>query len=276
MKRRSSISKTISIPALGAHSGGLFIGVALLILLFSIALPGQVSGIRMKATDIFAPALSAIVTPVTNLADIVRNVSGIAELQAENAKLQAENIRLKEWYQTALLLQAENASLKDLLNVKIDPQYSTITARVLSDKGSAFAQSLLVAAGESDGVKKGQAVMAAQGLIGRVIETGEHSARILLMSDLNSRVPVLIEDTRQHAILAGIGGQEMHLTRLPEDTALNVNTRVTTSGHGGVYPPGLPVGRITDVGGGIQPFVNFGAITHVRILNHKQGHLIMP
>ncbi len=220
-----------------------------------------------------APVLEVVTLPMQTAALFVRDVSGLAALQSENARLKEENSRLREWHQTALLLEAENKSLRELLHVKLEPQNKYISARILSDAGSTFAQSLLVAAGSTDGVKKGQAVLASNGVIGRVIEVGKSVSRILLISDINSRVPVLVENSRLHAIFAGTNGGEGRLIHLPQDSNVTEGARIVTSGHGGVFPYGLPVGvAYIDENGQpmVKPFVDFKRMVHVRIVDRPE------
>ncbi len=253
-------------------SAYVFIGISCLTLLISIIYPSGVSGFRSGVADTFMPVLSAMNKPFVNAAQAVRNFSGLSDLQAENARLTQENVRLREWYETALLLEAENKSLRDLLNVKIEPEYKAITARILSDSQSSFAKSMLISAGQKDGVQKGQAVMAGNGLIGRIIEVEKTTSRVLLITDLNSRIPVLIEDTRQHAIMAGDNQDNTYLRHLPADSAIKEGARVITSGQGGLLPYGLPIGKIihsqsAGYNVGVAPFAQFDSIVHVRVLN---------
>ncbi|MFP4314543.1 MAG: rod shape-determining protein MreC, partial [Alphaproteobacteria bacterium] len=139
---------------------------SLIFVLFSIVLlflsglnPGVFNTLRNTTSNVFSPVISAVSYPVQEATQFVRSVSGLSSLQAKNAALEKENARLREWYQTALTLQKQNESLKDLLNVKLEPQYQYMTARIIADVGSAFVKSLLVKAGEHDGVQKGQAVI---------------------------------------------------------------------------------------------------------------------
>jgi len=263
----------------GGVSSFVLIGIGFLIFMVSVFSPQSVSGIRMSVSDTFAPILSMVSKPVVQTAEVVRNASGLGDLQAQNIRLKQENMRLKEWYQTALLLEAENKSLRDLLNVKLDPQYKTITARILADTGNAFVKSVLVSAGTNDGVKKGQAVMAGEGLIGRVIEAGETTSRVLLITDINSRVPVLVEDTRQHAILAGHNKEITKLLHLTQDSEVKAGARIITSGHGGLFPHGLIIGKIekdekADIS--VKPFTDFNKIVHVRILDQSSDPNFLP
>ena len=287
MKRRSSLRSQKSFDAqsitallpVGGVSSFALIGIGFLIFLFSIVSPQSVSGIRMSVTDTVAPILNSVAKPIVYASDFVRNASGLGDLQAENIRLKQENIRLKEWYQTALLLEAENKSLRELLNVKLEPHYKTITARTLSDASNAFAKSILISAGSEDGVQKGQAVMAGEGLIGRVIETGEKTSRVLLITDINSRVPVLVEDTRQHAILAGRNENIAELVHLPPDSDINADVRIITSGHGGMFPHGLAIGKVAKGENGetiVMPFAAFDRLVHVRVIDKSADPNLLP
>ncbi|MCC6597609.1 MAG: rod shape-determining protein MreC [Alphaproteobacteria bacterium] len=265
------MSRILSLPLPGiGGASGLLVFLAFCILMLSSLNPGSVEGLRTSITDALAPALNVVAAPLQKTALFVRNVSGLAEMQSENARLLEENAKLREWYQTAMLLEAENKSLHELLNVKVEQRSSAITARILSDSSSTFARSLLVSAGTQDGIRKGQAVISGDGLVGRVVEAGERVSRVLLISDMNSRVPVLIENSRQHAIFAGNNGQEGLLVYLPADREVDVGARIVTSGQGGIFPAGLPVGVVSKVDGKrieVQPFADFSRMIYVRVLD---------
>ncbi|MCB1650779.1 MAG: rod shape-determining protein MreC [Alphaproteobacteria bacterium] len=264
------MARVLPVHLVGGGVPVLLIFLACVMLFVSALRPSMVDGVRTGASDILAPALGVIVAPLQGAAMFVRNVSGLTALQAENDRLEKENTRLREWYQAALLLEAENKSLRELLNVKPEPQHKYISARILSDAGKTFVKTILVSAGKEDGVKKGQVVLSGDGVIGRVIEAGEKTARILLITDMNSRVPILIEDSRLHAILSGTNGSRGELLHLPPDSKVNENARVITSGHGGLFPFGLPVGIVrADERGAlyVEPFADFNRLVYVRIVD---------
>lgn len=278
MKRRSlskSLSRISPIPIMG--NGGvfsfIFIIASLGTLVFSAVNPQGIGVVRTGVTDLFAPAIGAINRPIQSAASFVRDVSGLSELQAANLRLEEENARLREWYQTALLLEAENKSLRDLLNVKLDVENRYITARILADGDSTFVKSLLVDAGLNDGVDKGYAIISGEGLVGRTIESGKEVARVLLLTDMNSRVPVLIEDSRLHAILAGSNEMLPMLMHLPPDSEIKDGARIITSGYGGIFPPGLPVGRVEKDKNGtyrVHLFADFDRMTYVRAVKRPE------
>jgi len=251
----------------------IFILAATLLLTVSFVRPGVFGGVRSSVSDILTPALIVLSEPFRQVTAFTNSVTGLSELRAENTQLRAENIRLREWYQTALMLDAENQSLHALLNVKPDPAHRFITARVIADSGNAFVKSAIVAAGEHDGVQKGQAVLSGDGLVGRIIESGRSSARVLLLTDVNSRVPVLLEGSRQKAMLMGTNDDMPALRYLPDDIEVKEGTRIITSGNGGMFMSGLPIGVVAMKDGApyVRPYADISRITHVRIVDFPEN-----
>lgn len=248
----------------------LFFVLALGVLAVSVLRPSALESVRGDVVDRFAPIMSAVSYPFAQASSFIGGVTGMAALRAENMQLSQENARLREWYQAALMLQAENHSLKDLLRVKVEPRHSFITARVIADAGGSYVRSVLVAAGGEDGIAKGQAVLAGEGLVGRVVETGRHAARVLLLTDYNSRVPVTVEGSRQRAILAGNNDDNPVLLYLPPDSNPPDGARIVTSGVGGVFPAGLPVGVVSGLQEGrrtVRLFADAALVMHVRVVS---------
>lgn len=229
-----------------------------------------VDGLRVRVTDAFAPILDAISRPAATAAHFVESLHEIVNLRGENERLRQENAALLQWQQAAQRLDAENRSLRSLLNYKPELAASYITARVVADPGGAFVRTVVVTAGRRDGVRPGQAAVSGRGLMGRVVQAGEWSSRVLLITDLNSRIPVVIEPSRQRAVMGGDNSGTPRLLYLPGDTVPAVGDRVVTSGHGGMFPPGLPVGLVAEVGESairVQPFVDPGRVEHVQLVN---------
>ncbi len=194
-------------------------------------------------------------------------------MQADNKRLNEENGKLREWYQMALLLDSENKSLRKLLNMAPMQEYNHIGARVLSDTNNTYAKSLLVNVGKDQGVKKGAAVLSENGLIGRLVEVGDKTSRVLLITDYNSRVPIVIENTSQHAIMAGTNTSIPHLIHMSQESDMSSGARIITSGYGGIYPHGLPVGRIQRSEKGeyeVILFANLDTLQNVKIMQEKE------
>ena len=111
------------------------------------------------------------------------------------------------------------------------------------------------------------AVINADGFIGRIVEVGRHAARVLLVTDLNSRIPVQLAATGLRALLSGTNGRRMRLTYVLPNVTVSVGALIVTSGHGGVLPRGIPVGRVDSVNRDIilvRPLVNWNRLTFVR------------
>lgn len=248
----------------------LFFLASVLLLAVSFVRPGIFSGLRSAVSDASAPVLFVLGKPFEQASLMFSGVSSLMELRAENEQLRSENERLREWYQAALMLDSENRSLHALLNLKLDSDHRFVSARVVGDSGSAFARSALVLGGEARGVKKGQAVLSGEGVVGRIIETGRYTSRVLLLTDVNSRLPVYMEGSRQKAILAGTNGNNPILKYLPPDTEIQPGTRVLTSGNGGFFMPDLAVGEIRFAKNGglyVHLFADIDRLSHVRIVD---------
>lgn len=241
------------------------------LLAFSLIKPTSVETIRVSIMDIASPVLEVVNAPVRHAADFVKNASGLASLQQQNFALKEENARLMEWYLRARTLETENAELKTLLNVKTPNFKEFATAEILADTGSTFAKSLMIKAGKKDGIAKGTAAISSSGVVGRITEVGEKTARVLLLSDMNSRVPVIIDVDGQplNAMLAGRNDEYPTLLHLPEGQEISDGAHIITSGFGGIYPRGLAVGQARhDASGNLHvvPYMNLNDLTYLQII----------
>jgi len=235
--------------------------------------------VRAVAADAITPILDALSRPAATISEIMDRVHQIAAVDAENAQLRAENERLLNWQHVARQLSAENTQLKSLLNFSPAAAQSFVTGRVIADAGGAFVRSVLVNAGEREGVKKGNVVVTGDGLVGRVVTVGDRSSRILLITDLNSRIPVEIESSREQAVLAGDNTDLPEIVHLADHVTVAVGDRVITSGSAGVFPPGLPVGIVTSVSGSdirVQPFIEWSRLEYVRVVDFGTNGILLP
>jgi rod shape-determining protein MreC len=137
---------------------------------------------------------------------------------------------------------------------------------------------LIVLGGSRAGVAKGQAAVTGAGLAGRVLEVGERSARILLITDINARVPVVAERSRDQAVLAGRNSDLPEILYLSRDSDVKVGDRLVTSGQGGVFPAGLPVGEVISVTGGhvqVRPYVDFSRLENIRLIDYSLPGILL-
>jgi len=165
-------------------------------------------------------------------------------LRSENQQLRLDNEQLRRWQAVALALDAENATLKANLRWIPDPAPSFVTARVVADAGGVYARAVLLSTGPNHGLSKGQIALDERGLVGRVTEIGARSARVLLLTDINSRIPVTLETSRARAILVGTNGPRPRLLHWPEGVSPVEGERVVTSAEANAFPAGLPVGVV--------------------------------
>ena len=238
-----------------------------------------VERIRTAVTDSVTPLLDAVSEPVGTVVDVVEQIREFADLRGENAALRQENERLRSWQAVAQRLEAENLSLREQTRMAPDPSLRYLTARVIGDPGGAFARSVLINAGRRDGVAKGQAAITGVGLAGRVVAVGVRSARILLLSDINSRIPVQVGTARERAILSGDNSSQPKLLYFSADARITPGDQILTSGHGGAFPPGIPVGEVAVAGEDgiqVQPFVDLARIEYLRIANYERVGVLLP
>ena len=227
-------------------------------------------GLRASVADHVAPLLEAVSQPVAAVTNAVRAVTNAVEISRENAALREENARLLQWQEVARRLETENTELRNLTKLQPSNAVQSLSAQVIADSGGAFARNVLVDSGGADGVARGQAALTGDGLVGRVAEVGKRTARVLLLTDLNSHIPVELEDTHQHAVLDGDNSEQPRLVYLPANTEATVGERVVTIGAGGVFPPGLPVGVVASVSGDVirvEPYAELSRLEILRIVD---------
>ena len=200
--------------------------------------------LRMALADTMAPLFSLVAEPVMSAHRTLADAEGLMSLRSENARLRQDNDQLRRWQAVALALDAENATLKANLRWIPDPAPSFVTARVVADAGGVYARAVLLSTGPNHGLTKGQIALDERGLVGRVTEIGARSVRVLLLTDINSRIPVTLESSRARAILVGTNGARPRLLHWPEGVMPVEGERVVTSAEANAFPAGLPVGVV--------------------------------
>jgi rod shape-determining protein MreC len=252
-------------------SACVFLTLSCALLLVNIFAPVQVKHAKHIVSDKAVIVSEKLAGPRESIQTAYSRVQGLWSVQAHNEMLAAENQRLLEWFQTANRLDAENKALRDLLNMKDNDALALRSAKILNDNETPFSRTILVQMGQTDGLEKGQGVLSHEGLLGRVVETGQKTARVLLMKDANSRIPVTVEGSRDRAILAGVNDGDPVLDHLPDQHAIEAGQTVVTSGHGGVFPYGVPVGvtYLNENGQlAVKPFANANRASHVQIVDY--------
>jgi rod shape-determining protein MreC len=169
-----------------------------------------------------------------------------ATMQDELARLGQENLLLKAQMQTFWALQEENRRLRNLLRAVQPLEQDLLLAESIPVKGDARRRMILINRGSRDGVFVGQAVLAAEGLLGQVVHVGPRTAEVLLLTDDTHAIPVRIARTGQRAIARGTGqGERMEVLHLPNNADVREGDLLVTSGLGGTFPAGYPVASVS-------------------------------
>jgi len=234
---------------------------------------------RMALADTLAPIYAAISEPIIGLRDAVAGATGLWDIRADNARLRDENERLRRWQSVALALDAENQRLKANLRWIPDPAPSYVTARVVADAGGVYAKAVLLSVGPNHGIKKGQIALDERGLVGRVTEVGARTARVLLITDMNSRIPVTMENSRAHAILIGTNGPRPRLIYWPEGSMPQEGERIVTSTEASAFPANLPIGTVHFSASNVPEVIPAALLERlevVRIFDYGLGGVVAP
>lgn len=246
----------------------------LIVFSFSLMFLGKadilaVRNARMSASDFLAPIVDLLSSPARGVATMVTGIRTVASLRAENVRLQAENDLLKRWRRRAEILESENRQLRSVTGAVTPESRVPLTARAVTAPGGSFAHTVLISNGLDHGIQAGNPVVTADGLVGLVVDVGSSYARVLMISDINARIPVILSSSSWPGLTIGQNGPFLELAFLPEEATPQVGELVLTSGHGGVLPAGVPVGRvdlIEDDFVRVVPAVNFRNLGYVSVL----------
>lgn len=207
---------------------------------------------------------------------IFQSIQDYVGVAHENEQLKEELKELRQFRNEVLHLRHENTELKHLLQMQEDTPGSPISTRLLMDGGSPFNRSAIVNVGENQGITRGNEVVNEEGLIGRVVEVYPNRSRILLMTDYTFRLPVRILESRVQGIVRGTNGRWLELMLLEKEVDVDANMTVVTSGAGGVFSEGIPVGGTYMENGKmfIVPDVDFSRLGVVSIQRRKMEGIL--
>jgi rod shape-determining protein MreC len=194
------------------------------------------------AVDAAAAAGSIVTAPVRWVQSLTTDAGALVKGASEVERLRAENAELKILRDNARAMAERLDRYEALLKMPPEPFSAGVSARLVGESRGPFARGALANAGSTRGVRPDFVAVSENGLVGRVISVGEASARVLLLTDANSRVPVMGEKTRARAILTGDGSAAPRLILLADPAGIEVGERLVTSGDDGVIPRGIAVG----------------------------------
>lgn len=227
---------------------GLFVVALLLILVHKVDL-GLISGISKGVFYITAPVIHLVTLPAEGLSFAYKKTAEIINVHKENERLKKQNEELFLLKDRMKAVKTENEILKKLLHHFDIPEIKSYTARVIAENGNAFANSLILYLGENASqIKPGYAVVNEAGLVGRIDIVSGNYARAALITDINSKIPVISQKSRDRGILVGGNSPKLKLIFTPLMAELHKGDILVTSGIGGALPPDIPVARIQKAG----------------------------
>jgi rod shape-determining protein MreC len=245
---------------------GLFAIALLLILVHKIDL-GLISGVSKSVMFVTVPVINTLTMPARGLSYGYKQALSVINVYQENKRLIKENDELYLLKDRMKALKAENDLLKKLLHHYDTPEVQSRTARVVAETGGAFANALIIYLGDnSDEIKIGYPVVCSKGLIGRIDLISGKYARVTLLTDINSKIPVVSQKSRERGIISGVNAPEMKLLYTPLLAELQVGDILVTSGVGGGLPPDIPAARIKQI--------DMDSITVVPLFNPSETEIV--
>ena len=234
---------------------------------------------RTALADALTPFYVAFAEPAQALHQALEDLEQVFVMREENGRLREENERLRRWQAAALALEAENAMLRRQLAFVPERAPAFHTARVVADGGGVYARAILLSIPAELQVRRGQIALDERGFVGRVTEVGTRSARVLLATDMNSRIPVTLEGSRARAMMIGTNGARPRLQHWAEGSRPEEGERVVTSAEGVAFPAGLPIGVVRWTAGGvaeIEMFARLDRLDIVRLFDFGLGGILPP
>ena len=216
-----------------------------------------------------ALAVSAPSKSINNFTDFVKEH---VHLYDDYSKLKKENNELKNKISETHFLELENTQLRKLIEEQVSSTSNLMSARVMLDKQSPYLNSFIINIGSNKNIKNGMAALDGKNFIGRIVDVNFFSSRVLLVSDLNSKIPIITEPSAHHAILTGHGKNKPSLEYLPENHNIQNGDKVYTSGKGGIFSPGIPVGEVK-IEDNIIKVLLFSDISQVTFINIILGDI---
>lgn len=229
---------------------------------------------------VVAPVSSVLAAPVHWFGDAASYVGGYFFAVSENRRLKAEIAELKSWRDDAVALKNVNGRYEAMLGLRTEPAVAMVAARAISDARGPFNRAKLLDAGSSKGVRVGNPVLNEDGLVGRITGVSGGVSRMVMLTDVASRTPVLIDRTDARALLTGDGSGNPRLEFVRGTGSVQPGDRILTSGDGGGLPRGIPIGvaaKGIDGSWRVKLFSDRGAVDFVRVLLFQDfGQLISP
>ena len=218
--------------------------VSILLLFFDSVDSKPINFFKSFIKDTIYRGSLIISTPIKGIGYISNEISSHFSLYEKYNKLERDYNLLKNNVSDTDFLELENTQLRKLLDEQIESDSNFTSSRVMLDKQSPYLNSFVINSGSNKNIKNGMAVMDGKNFIGRIVDVNFFSSTVLLVTDLNSKIPVITEPSGYHAILSGHNTREPTLEYLPENHTIKNKDKIYTSGKEGIFSPGIPIGEV--------------------------------
>lgn len=206
--------------------------------------------------------------PMHTLERAKKSVSSYLKVHHKNEKLEAKVKQIEEWALKAHALALENQQLRQLLKLSPDPKMNYITAPVLGIVQAPYTRTIVLGAGTREGIRLKQPVVIGQHIIGRIVEVSEQASRVLLVQDVNSHVPIILEKSKVQGIISGDDEAHLMIKFFEMEAKAEIGELVFTSGIGGIYPKGYLVGQVAYQKGeivGVKSLIQLNELEYVHV-----------
>ena len=261
IKERTSSKKLLT---------GLAFSFALLIIISSLTNFHFTNVIKLKFLDYSSYILKSFYMPLNTFKNSGDNINNIFYVYRNNKNLIIENENLKSQLIEQKFIRKENIELRNLLNVKKENSYSFVTAKILSQSNFSFSHSMILSVGLDNNISINSPVIYKNQLVGYISDVGNKSSRVTLITDINSKIPVLVLDKNIKFIMSGDNNNYLKLLNFGNTNLLENGDEVYTSGDGGMYPKGLMVGKVVKGSENqlvIEPSLTIAKLDYLQIID---------
>ena len=210
--------------------------------------------------------------PFKSFGNVAEYIDEHINLYSNYSELKIENDELKNNISKSDFLELENTQLRKLIEEQVSSSSNLVSARIMLDKQSPYLNSLIINIGSNKNIKNGMAVLDGKNFIGRIVDVNFFSSRVLLVSDLNSKIPIISEPSAHHAMLTGHGENALSLEYLPETHNIKDGDKIYTSGKEGIFSPGIPIG-VVKIENDIVAVSLFSELSQITFINVDLGDL---
>jgi rod shape-determining protein MreC len=233
----------------------------------------RVERFRLALLNQIVPNVEIFTSSIKVISRIVLDISSFINVYEQNKNLKSELQDMRKWREAAIQLEQKNAKLRALNNLKVNPKLYWVSGEVIADSGGPYSSSALLNVGIEDGIIDGSAVVDGLGLVGRISGVEDQISRIILLSDTKSYVPVIIEPNNQEAIVRGDNSSAPLVDFIRGVEKIQPGFRIYTSGTGGVFPPGILIGKVvlsSDKKIRVKLSANINKLDYLRVLINRE------